>query len=173
MADFIKGKGYQQFPQSIQQGIILHREIDHYTDQHPYVLTSKRRLQPRYRHYAGVIVDMYYDHFLASNFQKYHKQKLSEFSATVYDTMYQHQHLLPPKVKHLLHHMSRGNWLKSYAQLDGIEQALGGIARRTKFDSGMEHAGYELRTHYQEFLQEFMAFFPEVINFVKNRDQAP
>jgi acyl carrier protein phosphodiesterase len=169
MADFVKGKDYQKYPAAIQKGILLHREIDHYTDQHRYVLTSKRRLQPRYRHYAGVIVDMYYDHFLANNFQQYHKEQLPNFCDFVYRTVYDHHHLLPAKVKHLIEHMSAGNWLLSYAQLSGIEQALGGISRRTKFDSGMEYAGFELRNHYQDFLREFMAFFPEVIRFAKDK----
>ena len=167
MADFVKGSHYKQYPQAIQQGILLHREIDHYTDQHPYVLRSKRRLQPRYRHYAGVIVDMYYDHFLACNFQRFHRQSLVDFTQSVYTTLHQHHDLLPAKVKTLLHHMSRGNWLLSYAQLNGIEQALAGISRRTKFNSGMEFAGNDLRMHYQDFQKEFMAFFPEVVNFTQ------
>ncbi len=172
IADFIKGSQYLNYPRAIAQGILLHREIDHFTDQHPRVITSKRRLQPRYRHYAGVVVDMYFDHFLAANFPLFHASPLPEFTEQVYGVMKDHQEILPPKVLHLLTYMSRGNWLLSYADITGVEQALAGMSRRTKFKSHMEHAGEELRTHYDEFMDDFMAFFPEIIEFAKTKIDA-
>lgn len=169
IADFVKGNDYLLYPEDIKQGILIHREIDYYTDTHTQVLISKRRLQPRYRHYAGVIVDMYYDHFLATNFHQFHQLPLPEFTQQVYQTMEAHVEVLPEKAIFILGHMSRGDWLLSYAQIGGIEQALAGISRRTKFKSDMEYAGQELRLFYQEFQYDFMAFFPEIIQFVKNK----
>ncbi len=169
IADFVKGNDYQQYPEEISRGIIIHREIDYYTDNHPQVLLSKRRLQPKYRHYAGVIVDMYYDHFLAANFQDFHNDALHDFAQGVYRVVADHRDIIPPKVAFLLKHMSRGNWLLSYAEVSGIEQALGGISRRTKFKSHMEQAGHELREHYEDFHEEFNAFFPEIIQFVEKK----
>lgn len=169
IADFVKGSDYLLFPTEISQGILLHREIDEFTDHHPQVLNSKRRLRPRYRHYSGVIVDMFYDHFLAINFARFHQHGLPAFTDYVYGVMEAHRDTVPEKVQYILMHMTKGNWLLSYAQITGIERALGGMARRTKFDSKMEHAGQELRLHYGDFHSEFMAFFPEVMQFVDNK----
>ena len=169
MADFVKGSDYKNYPQEIAKGIILHREIDHYTDQHPEFISSKRRLQPAYRHYSGVIVDMYYDHFLAANFNQFHELSLTSFTRGVYKTLKAHRDLLPARAKHLLKYMSRDNWLLSYADISGLEQALGGMSRRTKFKSNMEFAGRDLRMHYEDFKSEFMSFSPDVIDFVKSK----
>ena len=169
MADFIKGNDYQNYPPEIAKGILLHREIDHYTDQHPEFVRSKRRLQPAYRHYSAVIVDMYYDHFLAANFDLFHNDSLLSFTKNVYETIGNHSHLLPNRAQLLLKYMSRDNWLLSYADIRGIEQALGGMSRRTKFKSNMEFAGKELRLHYDQFKSEFMAFSPDIIDFVKSK----
>src|SRR5688572_23493915 len=79
MADFVKGKPSPSIHPQIVKGIELHRQIDTYTDTHPIVKASKVRLQPTYRKYAGVIVDMYYDHFLAIHWQKYSSVSLHEF----------------------------------------------------------------------------------------------
>ena len=79
IADGIKGKKYIQFPLGIQQGILLHRAIDSFTDAHPIVRKSTRRLHKKYGHYSGVIVDILYDHFLAKNWMKYHSIPLHKY----------------------------------------------------------------------------------------------
>lgn len=167
IADFVKGNAYLSYPKPVRQGILLHREIDHFTDKHPQVKKSKRRLYKQYHHYAGVIVDMYYDHFLAANFFKFHHNDLPSFAQFVYQTVNSRQEFLPPKASKILYYMSRGDWLLSYSRIRGVEQALMGMSQRTRFHSRMEHAGNSLRMSYQSFYQEFMIFFPKVVNFSK------
>ena len=169
IADFVKGNDYQNYPEPLKRGILLHRNIDHFTDQHWLVRKSKRKLYNQYSHYAGVIVDMYYDHYLAANFFKFHPRSLESFSKLVYKTMSDHQDYLPQKAERILYYMSRGNWLLSYSQIMGIEQALKGIGQRTRFESGMENAGHTLRSNYRSFYQDFMIFFPKVISFAKEQ----
>ncbi len=169
IADFVKGKRYEDYPAGIREGILLHREIDFYTDQHRKVRQSKRRLQARYRHYAGVIVDMYYDHLLAANSKHFLQIPLSEFINQFYQTIELHRKYLPETALRLFHYMSRDNWLLGYSSVKGIEHALRGISRRTRFNSKMEYAGEELRTHYPDFKAEFMVFFPEISQFAADK----
>ena len=119
IADFVKGKDYMHYPDQIKAGILLHREIDHFTDSHQLVLQSKRRLYEKYGHYSGVIVDMYYDHFLAANFFKFHSSPLEPFTQMVYSTVGSNQDHLPEKAQYILNYMSKGNWLLSYAKITG------------------------------------------------------
>ncbi len=168
IADFVKGNNYLDYPGPIQQGILLHREIDQFTDRHHQVRIGKRRLYAQYSHYAGVIIDMYFDHFLAANFYRFHTTNLKSFAANVYKTVGDY-HQLPPQAERILYHMSRGNWLCSYAQIKGVEMALKGISGRTRFKSGMEKAGQTLRSDYRAFHLDFMIFFPSVVNFAKRQ----
>lgn len=161
IGDFVKGKSsLQQFETEIVKGIELHRAIDAFTDTHPLVAQSKNRLRPKYRHYSGVIVDVFYDHFLASSWDLYHPQPLAEFAAHAYRTIELHHAILPEDVRYMLPYMISGNWLVNYATLEGIHRALSGMASRTSFVSKMEQAVNDLRTHYPDFKKEFEEFFP-------------
>lgn len=167
IADAVKGKQMELYAPGIAQGIRLHRMIDHFTDTHPVVAETKARLRPRYRKFSPVIADMYYDHFLASNFELYGVKPLSVYTQEVYALISHHYHLLPPSVQHLFNYMRRQDWLLSYAQLEGIHQALSGMSRRTKFVSGMETAAEELEKNYHLYAADFDAFFPELVLFVE------
>ncbi|GJM28892.1 MAG: ACP phosphodiesterase [Cyclobacteriaceae bacterium] len=169
IADFVKGNDYLNYPDPVSNGIILHREIDQFTDEHRQFRHSKRRLHQDYGHYSGVIVDMYFDHFLAANFFKFHKKPLSTFSLDVYQTVQSYPGAVPSNAEKILFYMSKGNWLFSYRQIAGIEQALKGVGRRTRFKSGLEFAGGTLRQHYWLFYQDFMIFFPKAIAFAQSK----
>ncbi len=169
IADFVKGKAYLDYPESIRKGILLHREIDHYTDRHKQFRNSKSRLSGEFGHYSGVIVDMYFDHFLAANFYKFQPQTLEEFSNHIYQTVKSYDGALPAKADYILHHMSRSNWLLSYREISGIDRALKGMSRRTKFRSRLEFAGITLRENYHLFYTDFMIFFPKVLTFAQEK----
>jgi len=166
IGDFVKGKDFAfRFSPLIVKGIELHREIDHYTDHHPVVRKSKDRLRPVYRHYSGVIVDVFYDHFLALHWKKFSSESLADFAAQSYQLIRQHEAILPEGVKHMLPYMIKGNWLLNYAQQEGIHQALSGMARRTPYESKMELASADLRKNFKDFEDEFNLFFPELRQF--------
>ncbi|UII29791.1 ACP phosphodiesterase [Fulvivirga ulvae] len=166
IGDFVKGKAYEVYSINIQRGIMLHRHIDEYTDHHEIVSNSKKRLWNKYRHYAGVIVDMFYDHFLAANWSAFHQTPLADYAQYVYKLMLSHESRLPKGVRYMLPFMIDHNWLLSYANKDGIHNALSGMARRTTFTSRMDEAIADLDNHYDEFESEFQAFFPDLRAFV-------
>ncbi len=172
IGDFVKGNAYEEYPESIQRGILLHRKIDHFTDHHPVVSASKDLLREKYRHYAGVIVDMFYDHFLAADWENYHKVPLPQFTARVYAIMTERTGEMPAEASRMLTYMARHNWLLSYAQKEGIGQALRGIARRTTFTSHMEKAITDLESHYKDFRNHFRKFFPDLMNMVASENAA-
>jgi acyl carrier protein phosphodiesterase len=169
MADGIRGNKYKKYPLDIQIGILLHREIDTFTDAHPIVRQSTKRLHANYSHYSGVIVDILYDHFLAKNWAKYSKVPLDLYIENFYNTVNSHFEILPDRTKKMMPHMIAGNWLLNYASIEGIQEVLEGMNRRTKYVSGMNEATKELVEFYSEFENEFTLFFEELIVFSKDK----
>jgi acyl carrier protein phosphodiesterase len=165
IGDFVKGRNLvEQFGTEIAKGIELHRTIDEFTDKHPIVKLSKVRLREKYRHYAPVIVDIFYDHYLAKNWDKYHKTFLPDFAEQTYSMIMSREAVLPEKVKWMMPYMIKGNWLANYARIDGIGRVLNGMSRRTPYDSKMDEAVTDLQAHYTDFEKEFFEFFPELEN---------
>lgn len=163
IGDFVKGKNLsEKVGPEMARGIELHREIDFFTDQHPIVTQSKKRLRPKYRHYSGVIVDVFYDHFLAKNWNDYHSQLLPDYADHVYNVIQKNSSLLPDRVNMMMPYMVKGNWLVNYAKLEGIHRALTGMARRTPYESKMDESISELQENYEDFKTEFTTFFPEL-----------
>lgn len=166
MGDFVKGKSYrQQYEPEIIKGIELHRSIDEFTDSHPVVTESKNRLRPTYRHYSGVIVDVFYDHFLAANWNKFHSLPLEKFAQQAYQTILSADTILPAELNQMMPYMINGNWLVNYSNVEGIHRALSGMASRTPYRSKMEEAVNDLRGNYEDFKKEFMEFFPQLEGF--------
>jgi acyl carrier protein phosphodiesterase len=166
IADSVKGSDFNTFSKEIQQGILLHRKIDTFTDAHPVVEQSKQRLREKYRKYAGVIVDIYYDHYLAIDWNTYSPVSLEVFTESIYTLVQNNQAILPVKSVQFTRYMLEHNILYGYSKLEGIERVLKGMARRTTFESNMEHAIHDLREHFSLFENEFKQFFPELQQFV-------
>ncbi len=167
IADFAKGGTEESYREEVYLGILLHREIDSFTDRHPQVAKSKQRLWPRHRHYSSVIVDIFYDHFLARNWQRYSNITLDDFAKRAYATIRRFDDLLPQRAKQVLPHMIANNWLVNYARLEGIDRAMQGMARRASFKSEMAGAIEDLRKDYEEFENDFRIFFPELVAYTK------
>ncbi len=167
IADAVKGKKAALYSPGITRGIYLHRLIDAYTDTHPVVADSKIRLREKYKKYATVIVDLYYDHFLANQFERFADESLANYSQRAYSLINHHLPNLPERVQYFFPYMMEQNWLLEYAKIDGISRALTGLSRRTSFVSGMETAGEELALNYSLYQQEFDAFFPELELYVQ------
>ncbi len=166
IADSIKGSAFNSFPEEIQKGIILHRKIDAFTDIHPIVEISKTRLRPKYKKYASVIVDIYYDHYLAINWENYSNKSLDQYTKNIYLLIDKHKHTFPIKSQLFTKYMLEYNILSAYANFEGIEKVLNGMSRRASFVSNMEYAIQDLKEHYPLFEKEFKEFFPELQKFV-------
>jgi acyl carrier protein phosphodiesterase len=169
IADSIRGNKYKHLPDNVQKGILLHRYIDTFTDAHPTVRQSTKRLHENYSHYSGVIVDIFYDHFLAKNWKDYSDIPLADFVDNFYKILETNYTILPEKIKHMMPYMISDNWILNYANLEGIDQVLKGMNRRTKNISKMNFAILDLENHYDEFEKEFSSFFQELIDFSKQK----
>jgi len=154
------------FSDAVKKGIHLHRAIDKFTDAHPIVEQSKSRLRNEFRKYAPVIVDVFYDHFLARDWEQYHHEPLAIYAQKVYSLLEANQLILPDRTKHMLNYMKAQNWLTGYAKIEGMEKALSGLSRRTSFESKMEFAHIALQENYDDYDKEFSDFFKELILFV-------
>ncbi|MFV8337599.1 ACP phosphodiesterase [Flavobacterium sp. RSP29] len=169
MADGIRGKHFESYPFEIQKGIILHRAIDTFTDAHPIFRQSTKKLHKNYHHYAGVIVDVFYDHFLAKNWNTYSEEKLEEFVARFYQSLQDNHTTLSERTKEIMPYMIEQNWLVSYQTVKGIEHILTQMDQRTKNESKMRFATNELSEFYREFEKEFTEFFEELNAFATQK----
>ena len=124
IADTVRGKEYLQYPEAMQRGILLHRKIDTFTDAHPIFRQSKHRLVPTYNHYAGVLVDIYYDYFLAKHWKEYSTISLEQYAQRFYNSLQKHQLLLSEKAQNLSKYIIAEHWLEKYQTIEGIASIL-------------------------------------------------
>lgn len=166
IADHVKGNAINNFSDEIISGIKLHRLIDEFTDHHPIVEKSKTRLRTEFRKYAPVIIDIFYDHYLARDWETYHHQPLLTFAEETYSLLNLNHDKLPERTKQMLSYMIPQNWLYNYSKVEGISRALVGLSRRTTFESGMERSPEFLVKDYEAYDDEFKKFFEELRLFV-------
>ncbi len=169
IADAVKGKNYNNYPSEIKAGILLHREIDTFTDNHSIVRKSMHRLHERYGHFDGVIIVILYDHFLAKNWTNYSDTPLEIYAQNVYDFLQKNIELFPERVQEILPYMIEYNWLVNYKTMDGIEQVLKGMNKRTKGISKMHLAIHDLKENYKEFENDFTSYFKELEKFSEEK----
>ncbi|MCT4601691.1 MAG: ACP phosphodiesterase [Marinifilum sp.] len=166
IGDYIKGKKYQKYHPEIQKGIILHRNIDHFTDKHPLVVKSSQKLKDGYGRYSGVVVDLIYDHFLANYWSNYHTNSIQDFVTKSHETLVRNYLILPNKVKMFLPFLIQSRRLESYANINGLQTALDIMARRTSLPDNSTYAIEVLHNNYQEFEMEFKSFMKDVLIYV-------
>lgn len=161
MADHLKGpERHHPRPEGVKKGIMLHRQIDEFTDSHPTVAQSKARVRTRFGKFAPVIVDVFYDHFLAARWENYHQESLYDFTSRAYALLQSNRQLLPQRAQHMLPYMIKHDWLNGYAAIEGIQSVMEGMNRRASFASDMDKAPAFLQEHYEAFGLEFELFFP-------------
>ena len=172
LGDFVKGAISDELPDEIRYGIALHRKVDVFTDSHEIVRTSMRRITPARRRFAGIMIDMFYDHFLAKNWRQFSDIPLHRFSENVYRALLEHHALLPDRLKRMLPYIIEENWLVSYREIDAIDRALNRLAKRFKRVNTLPNAAEELAANYEELQGDFYRFFPDLIQFVKTQRSA-
>ena len=170
IGDFVTNRDLEAYPSGVRDGVMLHRRIDRYTDNHPLVLQGVRRLYAGHGKYAPVIVDVYYDHLLAVNFEAFHDAPLPEFAAYVYEVLRRREEWLPPVLQRRLPLMIADDWLTSYASLEGLDYAFQRMKHRASKPWYLDGAVDSLRAQYDQYEEEFRQFFPDVQDFV-SRDR--
>lgn len=162
IADQIRGQNYLNYSPLMQQGILLHRFIDSFTDSHSIYRKSKHRLHERFGHYSGVIMDIVYDHYLTRNFHLYETTPLEMYAENFYSLLKKHQQILPSSINKMSSYMIRDNWLVQYSTLEGLEKILYQMDHRTKKRVDMAKAIEEVQKFDQDFNQEFLTFYSEL-----------
>jgi acyl carrier protein phosphodiesterase len=168
LGDFVRGNYAGNFTETIEREIQMHRKIDAFTDSHQITKQSKQRVSVERSRYAGVLVDMFYDHFLASSFEKYSDISLSAFSAKVYQSLNLHQANLPEDFRIRLSRIVEHDLLGSYKTLPGIAFALQGISKRIKRENDLANGIVDLESNYEYLRSDFEMFLPQLIEFVGN-----
>lgn len=168
LGDFVKGAIDDRYTPAIRAAIRLHRAIDRYTDQHDTVKASRALVSRERRRFAGILIDVFYDHFLAAHWNKFSATPLEVFTTRVYAALQPQVASYPERLQRVLPHMTREDWLASYAEIESVDAALNGIARRFKrFQRArvLNDAVQELTDNYAALESDFLAFFPELVKF--------
>ncbi len=162
MADTVKGRDLSGWSAGLQRGIRMHRMIDSYTDNHPLTLIGRERLRAHCGKYAGVALDLFYDHVIASQWGLLGPEPLPAYARHMYALLEEHVQEMPARAQHLLGYMSRNDWLGSYATIPGIARALSGLSVRVPGGEVLQDAESVLIAHRSEFTEECMQFLPQL-----------
>lgn len=160
MADAVKGRDLSGYSPGLQKGIRMHRQIDMFTDAHPLTLVGRQRLRAHCGKYAGVALDIFYDHVIARRWQELAPVPLPAFAHAMYRMLQANADLMPERTRYMLGHMIRHDWLSSYATIPGIARALQGLSSRVPQGALLQGAEAILVEHLPEFEQECLQFLP-------------
>lgn len=164
--DFVRGADVASLHPTLRHGIAQHRAIDRFVDAHEVVRRSRARVGPPFRRFAGVLVDVYHDHFLARAWDRLGDgRSLAAFAAGVHDELAFHRDLLPPRLRAALPAMRSQRWLVAYAELEGIGHVLGRMAQRLRRPSPLGRGGEPLRAAYGDLERDFTALWPDLERF--------
>ena len=169
LGDWVKGSDYLKYSENIKTGIMLHRNIDSFTDQHPVVHLSASRFQSRFAKYSGVIIDILYDHYLASNWADFSDVPLRDYVNRMHNLMLNNFEILPMRLKNFLPGFMNERWVERYATLDGIRDVLDSMSKRTSLPNETEFAISVMEAFYTDFRHEFFDFFSQIIEFVESK----
>lgn len=169
MGDYVKGRKYLLFPEQVKKGILIHRDIDSFTDMHEITRVSKQRIAARYHKYAGIITDIFYDHFLASLWDNYSTLPLNQFVNRTYDILKRNYKVLPDAIKNWFPTFLENNWMMAYTTVDGIELVLERMSANTSLPDHSVYAVEVLRDQYSVFMEDFLEFFPLIIQFLEEK----
>jgi acyl carrier protein phosphodiesterase len=161
-ADWVKGERRLTFSPAIQRGFACHTQIDLFTDTHPVVHRSQQRIQPPYRRYAGVLVDVFYDHFLTLHWARYSPTPLRRLVDGFYAQTDALRESLPAEINRGFDYMRRDDWLGSYGTQEGIALTLWRVAHRLRPGNLLAEGAVELQNHYDGLREDFFEFFPQL-----------
>lgn len=166
VGDFIKGRLTDEKTASWNPdyvlGLKLHRFIDSFTDKHPDVLDAKDVAAVNQGKLAGIVMDIYFDYFLAKNFEHYHSEPLHLYAHRIYSVIEKNEHLIPETMVPMVRSMIRQDWLTTYATLDGIDTTFHRLSRRAGFLAPISEAVSDLRANEEFYYTKFLSFFPEL-----------
>ena len=162
----MKGDPADRYEGDVLEGILLHRRIDAWTDEHEVFARSRGRLGPGFRRFAGILVDMFYDHALARNWEAFASVGLREFSDRVVAELDASRSLQPERMLRFVEYLKATDLLVSYRETEGIDRALSGISRRLRRPNPLDGAVAELERDVAGWESDFLEFFPQLLREV-------
>ncbi|MCU0429571.1 MAG: acyl carrier protein phosphodiesterase [Cytophagaceae bacterium] len=165
IGEIIRTTNQDKYNEHIMEGIELNKNITNFCLQHPAYLRSKNRLHPKYSKHSGKIIDIFYDHFLASNWNHYSELELAEYCTQTYAFINENYQTLPYKLRKLTNVMIQDNWLFHYSSVEGIHRYMREITRRDTFQTNLEYSLEDLIQSYHAFKADFDELFPALISF--------
>ncbi|OFX42408.1 MAG: hypothetical protein A2046_13355 [Bacteroidetes bacterium GWA2_30_7] len=169
IADGVKGNSYQKYKPDIQTGILMHRDIDYFTDNHSISAESRNRIHEIYGKHSGIAIDIFYDHFLAKYWNDFSKESLRSYVYHFYFLALLNYSILPLRLKHAFPFMVLNNWFRMYSRVDGIENVLVRMSKFTSLPENTENAINNFKTYYSDYENEFRAFFKEIQSFISTK----
>jgi acyl carrier protein phosphodiesterase len=164
LADVVRGTARQAVSREFARGAYCHQAIDAFTDAHPLVRCSRERLGPAQRRFSGVIVDVFYDHFLATEWPRYAARALEDFTSSFYRDVQQCELVLPQRARTLIDNIVRYDLLGSYGRVQGVERSLRRLSirlqERWQKEFALEASIADLEAQREGFAADFAAFFP-------------
>jgi acyl carrier protein phosphodiesterase len=165
IGDFVKGTPGPPYSPAIIDGIVFHRRIDTYADSHRATLASRNLFMPRLRRYAGIIMDICYDHFLSKNWDRYSPENLFDFIQRTYALLQTYRSILPPRLETVLPRMRDQDWLACYRSLQGVDLTLKRMSKRLRHPDGFDGAMDDIFRHYAQLEKNFFDFFPDIVQY--------
>jgi len=175
LGDFGGQRQLTHIPTSVKNALDNHYLVDKFTDAHPFVKEAKQLFSPKRRRFAGVAVDVVFDHFLIQHWQQFNNQSLIDFKQTSYALLNKRIPVMPTRMQRVVTSMTQNDWFKEYESVDGVGRALDNIAKRVRFTNNFAGTAEDITRHYSELDGLFLAFFPELIEHVNkfNLESAP
>jgi len=167
MGDFVKGRLDERYPPGIRRGIELHRRIDSFAAGNPCFIRSKRRIDPSFRHYRGVLVDVFYDHFLARHWEEYRAMPYRDYVRECYKILAGYEEVLPERLRLLLPRIFTADWLLTYPHTEGVAAVLARMSKRVNRPNPLAEGIGELGLSYEGLLDDFRLFLPEIEDYVR------
>ncbi len=166
IGDYVKGKAYEKYPPSIQEGILLHRKIDWFTDDHVITKKAKKLVRDEYGHYAGIVIDIFYDHYLSARWDQFSDMPLREYVRNRYRILDSGFSMFPVGVKTWFPYFIKSNWLEAYTSFHGLVMVFKRMSYRTSLPDHSEYAVEQLKENYEEMESYFDEFFEEIRRYV-------
>lgn len=167
IGDYVKGSAYHIYPEKIKEGILLHRFIDSFTDKNTHTLDAKLLFAPKYRKYAGVVIDIIYDHFLAANWSRYSYVTLKDFIDDFHELLIKHNDMLPTEAQNIVPKLIRNKRLYSYKDIEGIRSVLSTMSKYTSLPDHSDFAINVMKENYEFLKQNFKLFFSDITYYIK------
>jgi len=163
LGDFARGVDQHTLPAEVLQGLINHRQVDQFTDQHPLVRQMKPYFSQQRRRFSGIALDVLFDHYLLNHWQQFSSLPKAQVIETLYDDLIAGQSLMPERMQRVTRRIVEADWFASYESLEGVTYALDRIAGRVRFINEFEGIGEELALNYSRFEEGFRLFFADLV----------